>query len=86
MSITYNLIWCVVCFPLYLCRNNKTDMIMKLEKIYSWVLRISNPTTGEVEYRTRTCLTTAEIQQEAETLISINGDLYVSIFKLYKIF
>lgn len=59
---------------------------MKTEKIYSWVLRISNPSTGEVEYRTRMYLTTTEIEQEAETLIFDNRDLYVSIFKLYKMF
>lgn len=59
---------------------------MKTKKIYSWVLRISNPTTGEVEYRTRMYLTTDEIEQEAEALISSNGDLYVSIFKLHKMF
>lgn len=61
-------------------------MIMKTEKNYSWVLRISNPTTGEVEYRTCTCLTTVEIEQEAEILVSSNRDLYVSIFKLYEMF
>lgn len=59
-------------------------MIMKTEKIYSWVLRISNCITGEVEYRTRMYLTTTEIEQEANTLISNNRDLYVSIFKLHK--
>lgn len=59
---------------------------MKTEKIYSWVLRISNPSTGEVEHRTRMYLTTAEIEQEAEALISDNRDLYVSIFKLHKMF
>lgn len=59
-------------------------MIMKTKKIYSWVLRISNSLTGEVEYRTRMYLTIAEIEQEAETLISNNGDLYVAIFKLHK--
>lgn len=59
---------------------------MKTEKIYSWVLRISNPLTGEVEYRTRMYLTATEIEQESETLISDNRDLYVSIFKLYKMF
>lgn len=64
--------------------NNKTDMIMKTEKIYSWVLRISNPSTGEVEYRTRMYLTTTEIEQEAEALISNNEDLYVAVFKLHK--
>lgn len=57
---------------------------MKTEKIYSWVLRISNSLTGEVEYRTLNYLTTAEIEQEAETLISNNRDLYVAIFKLHK--
>lgn len=61
-------------------------MIMKTEKIYSWVLRISNPSTGEVEYRTRMYLTTTEIKQEAETLISNNGDLCVSIFKLHRMY
>lgn len=59
---------------------------MKTEKNYSWVLRISNPSTGEVEYRTRMYLTTTEIEQEVDTLISDNRDLYVSIFKLYKMF
>lgn len=61
-------------------------MIMKTEKIYSWVLRISNSSTGEVEYRTRMYLTATEIEQEAETLISNNRDLYVSIFKLHKMY
>ena len=61
-------------------------MIMKTEKIYSWVLRISNSLTGEVEYRTCAYLTTTEIEQEAETLISNNRDLYVSIFKLHKMY
>ena len=59
---------------------------MKTEKIYSWVLRISNPSTGDVEYCTRMYLTTTEIEQEVEALISDNRDLYVSIFKLYKMF
>ena len=59
---------------------------MKTEKIYSWVLRVSNSLTGEVEYRTRIYLTTTEIEQEAETLISNNRDLYVAIFKLHKVF
>lgn len=57
---------------------------MKTEKIYSWVLRISNSLTGEVEYRTLNYLTAAEIEQVAETLISNNRDLYVAIFKLHK--
>ena len=59
---------------------------MKTEKIYSWVLRISNPSTGEVEYRTCMYFTTTEIEKEAETLISNNRDLYVSIFKLHKMY
>lgn len=53
---------------------------MKTEKIYSWVLRISNSLTGEVEYRTCNYLTTTEIKQEAEILRSNNRDLYVAIF------
>lgn len=57
---------------------------MKTEKIYSWVLRISNCATGEVEYRTRIHLTATEIEQEANTLLFSNRDLYVSIFKLHK--
>lgn len=61
-------------------------MIMKTEKIYSWVLRISNSSTGEVEYRTRMYLTTTEIEQEAEALISSNRDLYVAVFKLHKMY
>lgn len=59
---------------------------MKTEKIYSWLLRISNSSTGEVEYRTCMYLTATEIDQEAETLISNNRDLYVAIFKLHKMF
>ena len=59
---------------------------MKTEKIYSWVLRISNPLTGEVKYCTRMYLTTAEIKQEAKALIATNRDLYVAIFKLHKMF
>lgn len=57
---------------------------MKTEKIYSWVLRVSNSSTGEVEYRTLNYLTATEIEQEAEALISANRDLYVAIFKLHK--
>ena len=59
---------------------------MKTKKMYSWVLRISNPSTGEVEYCTRMYLTTDEIEREAESIISGNRDLYVSIFKLHKMF
>lgn len=59
---------------------------MKTEKIYSWVLRISNLSTGEVEYRTCAYYTTTEIEQEAATLMSDNMDLYVSIFKLHNKF
>ena len=57
---------------------------MKTEKIYSWLLKISNCVTGKVEYRTRMYLTTTEIEQEAENLINDDFDLYVSIFKLHK--
>ena len=57
---------------------------MKTEKIYSWVLRISNSLTGEGEYRSFTYLTTTEIEQEANSLISNNRDLYVAIFKIHK--
>lgn len=57
---------------------------MKTEKIYSWVLRIYNCVTGEVEYRTRMYLTKTEIEQEAEILVDNNFDLYVAIFKLHK--
>lgn len=80
------MIWCIVHFSLYLPCNNKTDMIMKIENNYSWVLRVSNSSTGEVEYRTRMYLTTTEIEQATETLISNNRDLYVAIFKLHKMF
>jgi hypothetical protein len=59
---------------------------MKTEKIYSWVLRVSNSSTGDVEYRTLNYLTATEIEQEAEKLISANRDLYVAIFKLHKMF
>lgn len=59
-------------------------MIMKTEKFYSWVLRISNSSTGEVEYRTRLYFTTTEIEREAATLVLDNSDLCVSIFKLHK--
>lgn len=59
---------------------------MKTKKNYSWVLRISNLFTGEVEYRTYMCLTTTEIEREADTLISNNSDLYVAVFKLHKMF
>lgn len=59
---------------------------MKAEKIYSWVLRISNSLTGEFEYRTRIYLTTTEIKQEAETLISNNRDLYMTVLSFTKCF
>lgn len=59
---------------------------METEKFYSWVLRISNSSTGEVEYRTINCLTATEIEREADALLSNNRDLYVAIFKLYKMF
>lgn len=61
-------------------------MIMETEELYSWVLRITNLLTGEVVYRTRMYLTTTDIEQEADTLISSNGDLYVAIFKFHKMF
>ena len=61
-------------------------MIMKTEKVYSWVLRILDSSTGEVEYRTCMYLTATEIEQEAATLISNNRDLYVAGFKLHKMF
>lgn len=61
-------------------------MIMKTEKIYSWVLRILDSSTGEVEYRTYMYLTSTEIEREAAILISNNRDLYVAIFKLHKMF
>lgn len=59
-------------------------MIMKTEKIYSWVLRILNSSTDEVEYRTLMYFTTKEIEQEAKAIVSENRDLYVAIFKLHK--
>ena len=59
---------------------------MKKEKIYSWVLRVSNFVTGEVEYRTRMYLTATEIEQEAKEILSNNRDLYVAIFKFHKMF
>lgn len=59
---------------------------MKTEKNYSWVLIVYNSSTEEVEYYPRMCLTTTEIEQEAETIISDNEDLYVYVFKLHKMF
>ena len=59
---------------------------MKAKKVYSWVLRVSNPSTGEVEYRSFAYLTVTEVEQVAETIMSLNGDLYVSIFKLHKMY
>lgn len=59
---------------------------MKTEKIYSWVLRISNSLTGEVEYRTLNYLTATEIEQEAENLLSNNRDLYVLFLNFTKCF
>ena len=59
---------------------------MKTEKIYSWVLRIPNCVTGEVEYRTFNYLTATEIEEEVNTLVSNNRDLDVSIFKFHKMF
>ena len=61
-------------------------MIMEQKKVYSWVLRILNSSTGEVEYRNFAYLTAAEIEQEAAALISGNSDLYVAVFKLHKMF
>jgi hypothetical protein len=57
---------------------------MKTEKIYSWVLRILNSSTDEVEYRTLMYFTTSEIEKEAKAIIAENRDLYVAIFKLHK--
>lgn len=62
----------------------KTDIIMKTEKIYSWVLKISNSLTGEVEYRSYLLFTTTEIEREAATIVLNNSDLCVAIFKLHK--
>ena len=59
---------------------------MKAKKVYSWVLRVSNPTTGEVDYRSFAYLTVTEVEQVAETIMSLNGDLCVSVFKLHKMY
>ena len=59
-------------------------MIMKTKKVYSWVMRISNSATGEVEYRSFAYLTVTEVEQVAETIVSLNGDLDVAIFGLHK--
>ena len=61
-------------------------MVMKTKKVYSWVVRISNPTKHQVEYRLFPYLTVEEAEHVAETIMSINGDLYVSIFKLHKMY
>ena len=61
-------------------------MIMKTKKDYFWVLRISNSSTGKVEYHTLMHLTATEVEQVVETLTSINGDLYVAIFKFHKVY
>lgn len=59
---------------------------MKTEKIYSWVLRVSNASTEEVEYRTVNYLTTTEIEQVAQSIRAMDQDLYVSVFKLHKMY
>lgn len=59
-------------------------MIMKAKKGYSWVIRISNPSTEEVEYRTLMYLTATEVEHVAETIRSFGEDLDVSVFKIHK--
>lgn len=57
---------------------------MKAKKVYSWVIRISNLLTEEVEYRTLMYLTATEVEHVAETIRSFSEDLEVSVFKLQK--
>lgn len=59
-------------------------MIMKAKKGYSWVIRISNSLTEEVEYHTLMYLTATEAEHVAETIKSFSEDLCVSVFKLHK--
>lgn len=61
-------------------------MVMKAKNGYSWVIRISNSLTGEVEYRTLTYLTATEVEQVADTIVSISEDLSVSVFKIHKVY
>lgn len=61
-------------FP-YLCSViKKEDMFMRTEKKLFLDIKNSNSSTGEVEYLTRMYLTTTDIEQEAETLLSNNRD------------
>lgn len=57
---------------------------MKAKKGYSWVIRVSNTLTGEVEYRTLMYLTATEVEHVAETIKSFSEDLDVSFYKLHK--
>lgn len=61
-------------------------MVMKAKKGYSWVIRISDPSTGEVEYRPLMYLTAVEVEHVADTIRSFNEDLDVSVFKLWKVY
>lgn len=57
---------------------------MKAKNVCSWVIRVSNSSTGEVEYRSLMYLTATEVEQVAATIASVSGDLHVSVFKLHK--
>ena len=59
---------------------------MKKEMICSWLLRVSNSSTETVEYRTLDCLTATEVEQVAQTVMSIDRALHVAVFKLHKMF
>ena len=59
---------------------------MKAKKVYSWVIRVSNSSTGEVEYRSFMYLTATEVEQVAESIASVSEDLSVSVFGLHKMY
>ena len=64
--------------------NNKTIMVMKLRKKYSWVFRIYNAETGELNYRILHGLTIAGAEGLANDIVEGYSDIYVSIYRFYK--
>jgi hypothetical protein len=61
-------------------------MIMETEREYSWVFRIYDATTGELNYRLFHGLTVADAEGLASDIVDDSSSTYVIIYKYHKMF
>lgn len=61
-------------------------MIARIRKKYSWVFCIYDATTGESNYRVYHDLTIAGAEGLANDIVDGYNDVYVSIYRFYKMF